>query len=357
MENEIKEMLDDYQGVNAEEELKKNKLIIFGAGSSGLRIKKYLESKGYEVSFFCDNDIDKQGLTFDGVKTLNPKELYSLNKKQFLVCIASEWRYDIALQLKAIGIKYLDLFYWDSRWKDHFKPSIIKENIDSINNAFLLLEDTQSKKVFVSILKYRLTLDPCQLIIANHRQYDHPLIIFKHGNAIIDGGAFDGRTSVFFREKFKAEHNIYAFEPQKNNFNSLVRNIERIEAENIVAVPFGLWINKMKKFININTATNQGYFVDNEGESEIDCVSLDSFCLKNNIIPGIIKLDIEGSELQALQGAINTIKSQKPHLIICVYHKPTDLWQIPLYLKSFNYKHYIAHHNSSLTESVLYCIA
>lgn len=47
-------------------------VIIFGAGAAGIRIKRDLERAGdYEVCFFCDNDVKKQNLEFDGVKIIS----------------------------------------------------------------------------------------------------------------------------------------------------------------------------------------------------------------------------------------------------------------------------------------------
>ena len=72
----------------------------------------------------------------------------------------------------------------------------------------------------------------------------------------------------------------------------------------------------------------------------------------------MIKMDIEGSELEALKGAKKTIQRDKPKLAICIYHKPEDMADIPLYIKELvpEYKLYIRHHSNFATETVLYAV-
>jgi hypothetical protein len=71
-------------------------------------------------------------------------------------------------------------------------------------------------------------------------------------------------------------------------------------------------------------------------------------------------MDIEGSEIDALNGSIGIIKRDKPRLAICVYHKLTDLWKIPLLINNIlpEYHLYLRHHNgiSYACETVLYAI-
>ena len=49
--------------------------------------------------------------------------------------------------------------------------------------------------------------------------------------------------------------------------------------------------------------------------------------------PTFIKLDVEGDELAALQGGRKTLKDSQPVVAVGVYHRPEDLWTIPLFLR------------------------
>lgn len=71
----------------------------------------------------------------------------------------------------------------------------------------------------------------------------------------------------------------------------------------------------------------------------------------------VLKMDIEGAEVQGLNGAKNIIISQKPKLAICLYHTPEHLWEIPLLIHEMrpDYKMIIRHHSvQNYTDTVLY---
>jgi len=69
-------------------------------------------------------------------------------------------------------------------------------------------------------------------------------------------------------------------------------------------------------------------------------------------------MDIEGAEFKALKGSENIILKQKPKLAICIYHTPTDLWELPLYIKKLlpDYKIYIRQNTNEIVDTVCYAI-
>jgi hypothetical protein len=74
--------------------------------------------------------------------------------------------------------------------------------------------------------------------------------------------------------------------------------------------------------------------------------------------PTYIKMDIEGGELEALKGARNIIKSAMPILAICVYHKQSDFWEIPLLIRSITegYRFFLRAYSWSGFEVVCYAV-
>jgi hypothetical protein len=86
--------------------------------------------------------------------------------------------------------------------------------------------------------------------------------------------------------------------------------------------------------------------------------SIDSFCFQNNIVPTYIKLDVEGFENDAIDGALKTIALHKPKLTISVYHKPQDIFFFinKIHLINPDYKLYLRHHSRNIADTIRYCI-
>jgi hypothetical protein len=86
--------------------------------------------------------------------------------------------------------------------------------------------------------------------------------------------------------------------------------------------------------------------------------TIDDYCNENKIKPDLIKMDIEGSELLALKGGINTIINCRPQLAISIYHCDKDFIDIPIYLNENleDYVYKLGHYSPDINETVLYAI-
>ena len=88
---------------------------------------------------------------------------------------------------------------------------------------------------------------------------------------------------------------------------------------------------------------------------KIDVTTIDEE-IKQHV--SMIKMDIEGLELDALKGCKRILSEDAPRLAICVYHRINDIIEIWKFLKKTQpqYKFYLRHHNWGATETVLYAI-
>ena len=107
-------------------------------------------------------------------------------------------------------------------------------------------------------------------------------------------------------------------------------------------------------FVRFNSNGSLGAAVSDNGNSFVKCVALDDIVEEDY---ALIKLDVEGFELNVLKGAVKFLKNNSP-LMICVYHKPEDIYQMPEFILSVNdkYKFYLRHYTNSIFETVLYAI-
>jgi hypothetical protein len=92
------------------------------------------------------------------------------------------------------------------------------------------------------------------------------------------------------------------------------------------------------------------------GTIAVSAEPLDSLVGTNR--PTMIKLDIEGAEIDALEGARQTIGRHAPILAICVYHRQNHLWKIPLMLRRWrdDYALFLRPHNEEGWDLVCYAV-
>jgi FkbM family methyltransferase len=175
----------------------------------------------------------------------------------------------------------------------------------------------------------------------------------------VDAGAFTGDSAKdFLRTTGSKFDKIYLFELDKQSFDLL--NIEvgcfgltPEEISRVLVFNKGLYSKRSKIRYTCNTTDSR---ISEKGDQEGDVIDLDSELNGERV--SYIKMDIEGTEMEALKGAQETIRKYKPKLAICLYHKPEDLHEVPLYLKKLvpEYKQYMRHYSPLEYETVLYAV-
>lgn len=154
---------------------------------------------------------------------------------------------------------------------------------------------------------------------------------FLKNKDIIDAGAFTGDTSIPLSKI--TNKNIYAFEPFNDSYNLLKMNIKANNIKNIVPINKSLGNINGNRTLYFSKNNVQGVCSDSnirsfDEEIVVEETTIDTFVKENNLNVGYITIDVEGAEMDLLDGAIDTIKSQKPILCISIYHKVSDFFDI-----------------------------
>lgn len=333
---------------------------IFGAKRLGRKVANVCLRSGIDVNAFIDNDPSKQGQFINNIPII---PLQSVSKKAvIIICTTVHW-YPIAKQLEEQKYHYISyplLTLFDSKrfspelTFEHMQEDII-ENADKYFDIFNKLADEKSKVTFSNLIKFRISLNPLEsfqnIDDPNDEYFDENILPLTKNEIFIDGGGYVGDTVRRFIDKKKSYKHIYYFEPDRDLFLQAKEELEN--QNNVTFANCGLYSRSAT--LSFNLTGDVDGFIDPDGEFKIEAVALDDF-VKEKIT--FIKLDVEGAEQEAIKGAEKHISSERPKMAVAIYHKPSDLWKIPVQISSINdkYKYYLRHYSQTSLDTVLYCV-
>lgn len=233
-----------------------------------------------------------------------------------------------------------------------FKEDFLK-NKDKYKKTYELLKDEKSKEVFEKVINFKISYDlefMKDFTNDHENQYFDKEIIPKIDTInFLDGGAYVGDTLEFILKNYPDYNKIYCVEPSLLHINIAKR--ENPNLENVEFINCGLGNKTQLREDKLDEVQNNcKHDYQTQNINTIDKL------IKEKI--DFIKLDIEGDEIKALEGAKNTIKHYHPILAICIYHKASDWYEVPNLILSIrnDYDVYIRHYMEGIYETVMYFI-
>jgi FkbM family methyltransferase len=343
-------------------------ICVYGAGNVGKSFLNYfLDIFGdKEISYFLLDKNAFNGQTYLNYPVYKPDavQLDWKFRKDALVIIAifldSEQYNEIIENLKEIGYtRFINAMPFFTRAlfasQEINNENIISKEIDDISSAFELMTDEHSEDVFYSVFKAHATADyDMKALSSGMTTYVDVGVSFRFNyRSFIDCGAYTGDTLEELVKRYKVE-NYFGFEPDLHCYSKLSERVKTYynKAKYYVLLPIGVSNkNEYLRFTSIGTGTSR---INKTGDTIVQTVKLDDMLKGYDDL--FIKMDIEGAEISALEGAKNIIVNTAPDLAISVYHKISDLWQIPLMLKEWvpEYRFYMRNHISCTIDTVLY---
>lgn len=347
-----------------------DRIVLYAAGALGRRTLKGLRQVGIEPLAFCDNNTAIHGTVRDGVAVLSPEEAvkrYGDNA----VFVVTVWRstpddrfQDRVERLKSLGCRVVTSFgplYW--RFPEQFLPFFpadlphrVHDQARDVQAAGTVWADQHSQDEYIAQLRWRLLMDfDMRDPVPEPIYFPDDLYRLSPNETLVDCGAYNGDTiKDFLARTGGAYDKIFAYEPDAANFADLNAYIattprpERIQAEQCcVGARDG--VVAFSSFGSLNS-------VAGVGEETVRCIALDGVLAGET--PTLIKMDIEGFELEALKGLRATIARHRPKLAISAYHVQDHLWKIPLLIRSLypGYRLYLRAHLRDFYDLVCYAV-
>jgi FkbM family methyltransferase len=178
-------------------------------------------------------------------------------------------------------------------------------------------------------------------------QRNDTLVAPRTGDVVLDCGSHVGDISLRFAIDVGQDGQVFGFDPDpKHVAISRDNALQNRLSSRMHFVACGVSDHVVQKSEGIEEDFSSSVNAGRRLSPSDAITSIDVFCKSKKIdVVNYIKMDIEGSEMEALRGAHYTIQRCRPKLAICLYHKPQDLWEIT---------NYIALH---IEETVLYAIS
>ena len=342
-----------------------SRLVIFGAGGLGRKMVYGLSGIGIRPLAICDNNRQLWGKRIDDIEIVSPKSaVETFPGAVFTISIWHPSKHEGLLRhekdLRTLGCREVVCFipfFW--MYPEVFLPNLFWQQPGYFGghtpliNAARELFDNLGKEEFDRQLSFRLSGDCRKLQDPDLglQYFPEEVISLRNDETFVDCGAFDGDTvRDFMAVSGGSFKQVIALEPDLANVRQLS---SAVDDSRVRIHPYA--VGARREVLRMSSSGASSSF-NAQGEHEVQCVTLDE--LLANESPTFIKMDIEGSEIDALHGAAATIRRCSPKIAACVYHHPDHLWQVPLLLKHLlpNSRLTLRSHMLDGFDTVCYCL-
>ncbi len=215
-----------------------------------------------------------------------------------------------------------------------------------------LLADETSRSLFDATVTYRQSGDiaDCPAPSLEDEYTPHDLPRLTEPLRIVDCGAFTGVAIHKFLKAGYAIDSFVAFEPDPDSFAILASR--DFEIARRLCLPLGSWSTTRQ--LRFASDASMASHLSDTGDTVIQCVAVDDVLHGEQV--NVVKLDVEGAEIETLKGMRKLIEDQKPALLVSAYHLPEHLYEIADLIDSWNlgYRFHLRVHEFNTFGIVVY---
>lgn len=321
----------------------KKPIFIYGMGDGCLKVLKIFENYRIPCAGIFASDEFVRDKVFCGHKIHKLSEIEEAVDDFVIVLAFGAGYHELIEKIDTIAARH-ELIVPDMPviGEGLFTKEYMLSHFDELERVYSLLADDKSREVFKSVIEFKITGDIAILKACETTPDEAYETILRpnDGEIYVDLGAYTGDTVRELLAHTEGKYRrIYAVEPNKRNFRKLSEYAEGME--NISLINAASWSSDTT--LIFSKGGGRMPHLSEQG-IETPAVCVDSL-LKDDKCT-YIKMDVEGAELETIDGAKKTISEQAPKLNIALYHRVGDIFALPLLIHSIrpDYKLYMRHY-------------
>jgi FkbM family methyltransferase len=325
-------------------------IFLYGMGNGADKILGVLERRNIPVKGVFASDEFVRGHSFRGFPVRRYAEVQAEYGGDFIA-------------LLCFGIDYepmLSRLYQINRECEFYAPDVpviqeddrlfdaayLQQNEAQFDRVYAMLADEISRKVFLGLLNYKLSgkIHYLHEIQTEKEEAFSSFFRLTEQEDYVDLGAYRGDTIAEFLRFSQGKYaTISAWEPDAKNYEKLCAFLRENRLARAEPHPTGAWDCAGTLYFKGGKG-GRNSMLSPEGTRPVAVDSVDHLLQGRRI--SLLKLDVEGAESRALAGAAESIAAYRPKIILSAYHKPQDLWDLPLQLAGIvpSYQFYLRQH-------------
>ena len=339
--------------------------VIYGAGKTGKKLTRHLKEIGIDVLCYIDRN---QTGCLEGKPVYDLKSVPSSLQQEHVVLALHDDVLGAAETLNDLGFSSLHTLAGLNLLLEADGKEIFRYNHTPLDSAKLIADsdihslksiladdisrnivDCYSSYIRTGRLEFLRKHDSGPMYFSDNRPYECKTPLFY-----VDCGAYTGDTIEIFNKNLKLD-TIVAFEPDPDNFSILRENLKKMLPADTKVFTLESGVGVKNSIVSFSQAQDGGS-ISETGSVKVSIASLDELLINQPV--DFIKMDIEGSERDALNGAKDLIARYSPLLAVSTYHSIRDFFEVPHLIRKLSpdSKLYLRSHNDGFHDTVCYAV-
>jgi FkbM family methyltransferase len=342
------------------------------AGASGLVAEHTLAGLrrlGIRPLALVDNNAALWGGTKEDVAVMSPAD--AVRRYPDAAFVAAIFTHTpLRRQLAQLGasrvVSYAPLFHrHPGAFLPYFAvddPAALASEADAVQSAAGIWADEESARLYAAILNWFVTLDSDAVPgpLPAKDTYFPDVLRLRPDEVFVDCGAFDGDSVLAFAEVCRRRYGtIIALEPDPVTFTRLSARVSSLERTIAMNAAAGARRGSIP-FVASGALSSHAVSAGAQGLApggplvDVEVVTLDDLAPR----PTYVKMDIEGFEREALAGGRGLLASGETAFAVTLYHRMSDLWQLPLYIRDAapDLRLFLRHYAEDWAETICYAV-